>query len=228
MENMENIQQLENIEIQLQEINELIIKGAETKNLQQIKEGLSKLKNIIKNFLYFMNNIELARLEKEEEDILIFQLLPLVEEVGRILQNFLSVIEQGEFSRENLEELKEVEKELQEISDSIDTIVELTEEESNEAVEKINSEKGYQEVEDINIEDIEEESIEEDFEEDIEMDIEEGSFELEKTGNEELDKIFEDLDKAIEEDDEEIINEKIDLLLKKVDEFDYNHPTEKD
>ncbi|MFN3967040.1 MAG: hypothetical protein ACK4JE_05030, partial [Endomicrobiia bacterium] len=124
------------IEKQIEEINQILVQGANAKDTQKIKQGIRNLKDIIKEISLSLP--DLNQEENQEETLL--AVLPYVEKISTILQNILSFIEKNDFSNENLNNLQELEKELQEILEELDTLLEIyeyeTEEENEIDIEK--------------------------------------------------------------------------------------------
>lgn len=187
----------------IEEINNIIIKGAEGKDFDKIKQGIVELKNLLNNISKGIK--EELEYTTDAENPFVAQFIPYLEKINGVLQNFLVLIEMGSLSEQDLEKLKELENELQEIIESVETIMEIAEIEDEEN-DEVNIEEEFEKImNDENYED------------------EEEDFELESTGDKYMDSIISKINEAIGEGDEQKLVEEIDKMTKYI-----NRPIEEE
>lgn len=204
---------MNNIDKRIEIINQKVLEGAKQKDLGKIKEGISDLRDILQSLKEWVSNIfsEEDIKNLEQEDPFAVQIVNYIQQVNEIIHNFLSFIEQENFSEKDIEELKNLEMEIEQVTEIIEEIMDESIEDYSDTDldEAMNILEGYIPEELGELEELEESQQSE------QSDL---LFDDQDEEDEYLNQLLDNINEALEKDDEQKIAEELDKLNKYIKE----------
>lgn len=204
---------MNNIDKRIEIINQKVLEGAKQKDLGKIKEGISDLRDILQSLKEWVSNTfsEEDIKNLEQEDPFAVQIVNYIQQVNEIIHNFLSFIEQENFSEKDIEELKNLEMEIEQVTEIIEEIMDESIEDYSDTDldEAMNILEGYIPEELGELEELEESQQSE------QSDL---LFDDQDEEDEYLNQLLDNINEALEKDDEQKIVEELDKLNKYIKE----------